>query len=139
MTKTRTNLRCWRSILPEVLGMGFTFIKSCKILIHNQLSDLMTSDDIQIKILNLNWYFNINHVHMSRKFRRSLGFIGEIEKDNFWSTWTFDWLPTYLTWTIVDIWLTTYLPHHVHVVCEQPSTKSIILRISFSKHCSVPG
>ena len=37
-----------------------------------------------------------------------------------WSTWTFDWLPTYLTWTIVDIWLTTYLPHLVHVVCERP-------------------
>ena len=37
-----------------------------------------------------------------------------------WSTWTFDWLPTYLTWTVVDIWLTTYLPHLVHVVCERP-------------------
>ena len=35
------------------------------------------------------------------------------------STWT-DYLPTYLTWTIVDIWLTTYLPHLVHVVCEWP-------------------
>ena len=37
-----------------------------------------------------------------------------------WSTWTFGWLPTYLTWTIVDIWLTTYLLHLVHVVCEWP-------------------
>ena len=28
--------------------------------------------------------------------------------------------PTYLTWTIVDISLTTYLPHLVHVVFEWP-------------------
>ena len=41
------------------------------------------------------------------------------------STWTFNWLPTYLTWTIVDIWLTTYLPHLVHIVCEQPLSKII--------------
>ena len=40
----------------------------------------------------------------------------------FWSTWTFDCLPTYLKWTIVDIWLTTYLPHPVHEVFEQPPT-----------------
>ena len=39
-----------------------------------------------------------------------------------------NWLPTYLTWTIVDIWLTTYLPHLVHVVCE-PKTE---VRKSFS-------
>ena len=47
---------------------------------------------------------------------------GKIQKPKrrLWSTWTFDWLPTYLTWTIVDIWLTTYLPHLVHVVCERP-------------------
>ena len=31
-----------------------------------------------------------------------------------------DYLPTYLTWTNVDIRLTTYLPHLVHVVCERP-------------------
>ena len=29
-------------------------------------------------------------------------------------------IPTYLSWTIVDIWLTTYLPHLVHVVFEWP-------------------
>ena len=43
-----------------------------------------------------------------------------ILKGNLWSTWTIDWLPTYITWTNVDIWLTTYLPHLVHVVCERP-------------------
>ena len=44
----------------------------------------------------------------------------------FWSTWTLDWLPTYLTWTIVDIWQTTYLPHLVHVVCERPQKQTLI-------------
>ena len=39
---------------------------------------------------------------------------------SFWSTWTLEWLPTYLEWTIMDIWLTTYLPQLVHVVCERP-------------------
>ena len=79
MTKARTTLRYWKLILLEVLGMVFTFIKSCKILIHNQLSDLMTCDDIQIKILNLNWYFNINHVHMRGKFKVNLLFGGSSE------------------------------------------------------------
>ena len=27
-----------------------------------------------------------------------------------WSTWTFNWPPTYLTWTMVDIWLTSSCP-----------------------------
>ena len=36
------------------------------------------------------------------------------------STWTFKRPPTYLAWTIVDIWLTTHPPHLVHVVCEWP-------------------
>ena len=34
------------------------------------------------------------------------------------STWTLDWPPTHLTWTNVDIWLTTYPTHLVHVVIE---------------------
>ena len=34
------------------------------------------------------------------------------------STWTFELPPTYLTWTIVDIWLTTHPPNLVHVVYE---------------------
>ena len=34
------------------------------------------------------------------------------------SMWTFGRAPTYLAWTIVDIWLTTHPPHLVHVVCE---------------------
>ena len=36
------------------------------------------------------------------------------------STWTFRRPPTYLAWTIVDIWLTTQIPYLVHVVCEWP-------------------
>ena len=36
------------------------------------------------------------------------------------STWTFELPPTYLTWTIVDIWSTTHPPNLVHVVCEWP-------------------
>ena len=38
----------------------------------------------------------------------------------FWSMWTLDWLPTYLLWTIMDIWLTTYLPQLVYAVFEWP-------------------
>ena len=38
----------------------------------------------------------------------------------FWSMWTLLGLTTYLSWTIVDIWLTTYLPHLIHVVFEWP-------------------
>ena len=34
------------------------------------------------------------------------------------STWTFELPPTYLTWTIVDIWPTTHPLNLVHVVCE---------------------
>ena len=34
------------------------------------------------------------------------------------STWTFKLPPTYLTWTIVDIWPTTHPLNLVHVVCE---------------------
>ena len=34
------------------------------------------------------------------------------------STWTFSRPPTYLAWTIVDIWLTTHPPHLVQMVCE---------------------
>ena len=40
------------------------------------------------------------------------------------STWTFKRPPTYLAWTIVDIWLTTHPPHLVHVVCEWPQSLS---------------
>ena len=36
------------------------------------------------------------------------------------STWTFELPPTYLTWTIVDIWPTTHPPNLVHVVFEWP-------------------
>ena len=36
------------------------------------------------------------------------------------STWTFELPPTYLTWTIVDIWPTTHPLNLVHVVCEWP-------------------
>ena len=38
------------------------------------------------------------------------------------STWTLDEPPTHLTWTSVDIWLTTYPPLLVHVVIECPLT-----------------
>ena len=37
-----------------------------------------------------------------------------------------DYLPTYLTWTIVEICLCTYLPHLVHVVFEQPPCVSLM-------------
>ena len=59
---------------------------------------------------------------------------GKIQKPKrrLWSTWTFDWLPTYLTWTIMDIGLTTYLPHLVHVVCERPPIKYTPFLINFS-------
>ena len=36
------------------------------------------------------------------------------------STWTLNKPPTHLTWTNVDIWLTTYPPLLVHVVIECP-------------------
>ena len=36
------------------------------------------------------------------------------------SMWTLKRPPTYLAWTIVDIWLTTHPPYLVHVVCEWP-------------------
>ena len=39
------------------------------------------------------------------------------------STWTFELPPTYLTWTIVDIWPTTHPPNLVHVVCEWPQNQ----------------
>ena len=39
------------------------------------------------------------------------------------STWTLDEPPTHLTWTSVDIWLTTYPPFLVHVVIECPRIK----------------
>ena len=61
---------------------------------------------------------------MAAKFKR--------QKDNLWSTWTFDWLPTCITWTNVDIWLTTYLPHLVHVVCERPLNKRFYNDLSFT-------
>ena len=51
----------------------------------------------------------------------------------FWSTWTFDWPPMYLRWTNVDILLTIYLPHLVHVIFGWPPSQ--INMDPFEKSC----
>ena len=51
------------------------------------------------------------------------------------STWTLDEPPTHLTWTNMDIWLTTYPPLLVHVVIGCPlilTEKTLKIRNSVS-------
>ena len=61
------------------------------------------------------------------------------------STWTFELPPTYLTWTIVDIWPTTHPPNLVHVVFEWPLNPFWNLRLqlpldqNYSEHNNSQG
>ena len=47
------------------------------------------------------------------------------------STWTQDQPPTHLTWTNMDIWLTTYPPLLVHVVIECPLTLQYQINVGY--------
>ena len=47
------------------------------------------------------------------------------------SKWTLDKPPTHLTWTDVDIWLTTYPSLLVHVVIECPLARIYMYRDVF--------
>ena len=76
-------------------------------------------------IHGLNWNTNFYRILLKNTHLIQL-MLFKRQKDTFWSTWTFDCLPNYLTWTNVDIWLTTYLPYLVHVVCERPLSQCVL-------------
>ena len=51
------------------------------------------------------------------------------------STWTLDKPPTHLTWTNMDILLTTYPPLIVHVVIEFPLKRTVFNELASSLFC----